>query len=379
MKAEAMSKISIMGMKINLDFEKQTMSRGVLDILGSGLKDDPEKDVLLLSLKECMAKIAKGNKLPYKAANYLLVNILNSLSLDGSDVSEEIAHSPVTDSQPEDHSQSENDDVIHGSPLGASGSASNPRAAEPPNTNQASVKEAGDKSPNKKKDLCRFYARGHCTKKGDCRFDHPSICKVFRQFGDKTKDPKGCDGKCGAFHPNVCHSSARDRTCTWTECRFFHLKGTKLLNRGQQGPSNSNWRSNQDQNSNSQHRLRPNQNQSRSESHSKNGSAGLNSNRSKKKGGKKNQSQRPDPIPQKAAANTRKAETVTQEEKKQLGQTLEAILKRLSAMETRQAMFAQPAAHQMSHIQPLLSPAVPPPGTQTQFQWASQQPWTQTQ
>ena len=75
---------------------------------------------------------------------------------------------------------------------------------EPPNTNQASVKEAGDKSPNKKKDLCRFYARGHCTKKGDCRFDHPSICKVFRQFGDKTKDPKGCDGKCEAFHPNVC-------------------------------------------------------------------------------------------------------------------------------------------------------------------------------
>ena len=185
-----MSKISIMGMKINLDFEKQTMSRGVLDILGSGLKDYQEKDVLLLSLKECMAKIAKGNKLPYKAANYLLVNILNSLSLDGSDVSEEIAHSPVTDSQPEDHSQSENDDVIHGSHLGASGSASNPRAAEPPNTNQASVKEAGDKSPNKKRTCVGFMPEVIAQRKGTAVLIIPQSVKCSGNLVTRLKTQK---------------------------------------------------------------------------------------------------------------------------------------------------------------------------------------------
>ena len=351
---------------------------GMIDILKNGLVEDPEQTLSKLTLVECITVLTKGKKLQVAPANYLLSKLMRMLSIEDSAIEDEIPLSGTQDL---------GKDLSMSQIMGEGGSKDSPQDLD--NTQRSevtkqsksdeTVKEAGDKSPNKKKDLCRFYARGHCTKKGDCRFDHPSICKVFRQFGDKAKDQKGCDGKCEAFHPNVCHSSARDRTCTWTECRFFHLKGTKLLNRGQQGPSNSNWRSNQDQNSNTQHRLRPNQNQSRSESHSKNGSAGLNSNRSKKKGGKKNQSQRPDPIPQKAAANTGKAETVTQEEKKQLGQTLEAILKRLSAMESRQAMFAQPAAHQMSHIQPLLSPAVPPPGTQTQFQWASQQPWTQTQ
>ena len=57
-------------------------------------------------------------------------------------------------------------------------------------------------------------------------------------------------------------------------------------------------------------------------------------------------------------------DTVTQKEKMQLGQTLEAIMRRLDAMEARPTFFPQ--------VQPLLSPAAP------QFSW-TQGPWTQTQ
>jgi hypothetical protein len=76
---------------------------------------------------------------------------------------------------------------------------------------------------------------------------------------------------------------------------------------------------------------------------------------------------------------------VTSQEKIQLGQTLEAIMNRLSVMESRLTTYPHQVQHpqqhqQLSHpIQPLLSPAVPHPSTQTQFQWASQPQWTQSQ
>jgi hypothetical protein len=76
-----------MSLKITLDFDKPTMSKGTIDVLSNGLQDDPGKDVIQLSLKECLVKLAKGNKLPYKAANYLLVNILKAITLEGSDAS----------------------------------------------------------------------------------------------------------------------------------------------------------------------------------------------------------------------------------------------------------------------------------------------------
>ena len=55
------------------------------------------------------------------------------------------------------------------------------------------------------------------------------MCKKFRQFGDKISNVKGCDEKCGFFHPNACRNSLNDKTCTYKECRFFHLSGTKTV------------------------------------------------------------------------------------------------------------------------------------------------------
>ena len=185
-----------MSHKITLDFDKHTMNKGAINILSNGLQDDPERDVIMLSLKECLAKMAKGNKLPYKAANYLLVNILNAITIEGSNTSDEIRLDTHPDPQvePEDQSQWSQDgseETTQGPTSAPSGSGQNLRAVSNPDQN----------SPSKqKKETCRFYTRGHCNRGKDCRFDHPSICKKFRQFGSKSTDKKGCDGKCSAFH-----------------------------------------------------------------------------------------------------------------------------------------------------------------------------------
>ena len=67
------------------------------------------------------------------------------------------------------------------------------------------------------------------------------------------------------------------------------------------------------------------------------------------------------------------------EEKIQIAQTLEAIMKRLSAMEARQTVYLHPAMNLHTPAQPELSPAVPMPGSQTQQQWGSQNQWPQSQ
>ena len=330
---------------IDFNFDKPTISKGVLDFLAENLIEDPDtnRDVVKKNLIDSLAIIAKGNKLDYGSANNLLQAVLRSLNLEDSSVEDEIA--PANTQSADDSLCSQLPEV----------SATSPKVGEP-------VRKI---SPDKKlKEICKFYARGHCTRNKDCRFDHPKICNKFRQFGSTSNDSEGCDGKCNAFHPNACRRSLKDKTCSFPDCRFFHLKGTRR-NPNPNGSSSQNWRSYQDN---------QNQNQSRPSFESKNRFAGLS-----KKAQKRGRNPRPGPpknthtTPQ--APKLQKPETVTQEEKTQLGQTLEAILKRLAAMETKQASY--PQLHQP--VQPQMFPAVPQPGTKTQFQWASQPPWLPTQ
>ena len=80
--------------------------------------------------------------------------------------------------------------------------------------------------------LCKFYKNGRCNKnKSECKFDHPKICHKFNQFGPKNGINKGCDENCGFFHPNACRNSVKDRTCRYSECRFYHLKDTILISK----------------------------------------------------------------------------------------------------------------------------------------------------
>ena len=349
-----------MNLKLSLNFEKQSINQGVLDTLSNGLQEDLERDVTLISLKECLAKLANGYKLPYKAANYLLTSILCTLAPEDGDTSEEMVSLDSPGTQIEDATQGGSNDATLDPPPESSGTGNNYAQT---NTVANSNTKSAPSSKNKKVDICRFYARGHCTRKNECRFQHPTVCKKFRQSGSKCSDPKGCDGKCDAFHPNACRSSLLNRTCSYRECRFYHLKGTKTVITNQSNNSNakSGSSSSKDWRSNQQTGKQGNTNQQNKPNQSKNRSAGLEN---------KSYSQHPNQGP----PNRREQEI--EQEKNQLSQTLEAIMKRLTAMETRQGTYQTLVPH---HVQPLLSPAVPQPGTQTQLQWASPHQWTQSQ
>jgi hypothetical protein len=341
---------------LQADFNQLTVRNGVIKMLANNLKDESDKDTSKSSLKESLALILKGNKVPYGPANQLLICILRSLRLvDDLDVDETF------------QGRSQDKDItIH--------SASTSETAKSDLVDRTKVNPAEQVSQPeapKKKELCRFYARGHCTRSKDCRFDHPTICNKFKKHGSTSTDPKGCDGKCKSFHPNACRSSLQQKTCTFQECRFFHLKGTKRStnsnsNSNQGSSRDSNWRSNQVRtpynNQDNQHNQ--GRNGPRSNVESKNKFAGLD---------QKSKNRNPNP-----GSTEEKMGKESQKERALLGQTLEAIMKRLTAMESRQAPFLHPA-YQPQQIQPNLSPAVPQPGTQTQFQWGSQPQWTQSQ
>ena len=213
-------------------------------------------------------------------------------------------------------------------------------------------------------------------KKKDCRFDHPTVCQKFHNHGSLSSDPKGCNGKCNAFHPNACRSSLKNKTCSWDECRFYHLKGTKRTSRDSNQNTSQTAKRNTHQNPNSyqnrnQHgpnNTGPNNNQNRKPNSNNAGGQGHN-----QQNNNRNQN-RNQPAPNAG----QKSNSVFQQDQPGLNSTLQEIIKRLTAMETAQAMMNQLVAptHQ---IRPLLSPAVPQPGTQTQYRWASPVPWTQTQ
>ena len=85
---------------------------------------------------------------------------------------------------------------------------------------------------SKTKAICKFYVKGKCRHNENCRFEHPKICYKFRSFGLKENNEKGCENKnCNFLHPNACRDSIKTKTCTRQDCRFYHLKGTKIIAR----------------------------------------------------------------------------------------------------------------------------------------------------
>ena len=124
--------------------------------------DDPEKDVLLPCLKECLERMAKRKKLPYKAANYLLVSVLYALAQEDGNISDEIKIANITTSQLDDSTQDGLDDTIQGSTEGASSSGACKGTPDPKPDQKP---DQGGQSSSKNKEICRFYARGHCNKK----------------------------------------------------------------------------------------------------------------------------------------------------------------------------------------------------------------------
>jgi hypothetical protein len=171
-----------------------------------------------LSLKECLSTIRQGKKLQNPPANYLINSLLRALSIEDSPIEDEIPQGEPLDGgglgNDPTWSQLSKDEYSSGPSQGTSGtSIGNAPTTDQQNFphNNQDVKNSADK---RKKEVCKFYARGHCTRNKDCRFDHPGICKKFRQWESISNDSKGCEGKCKAFHPNACWRLVKDKNCS---------------------------------------------------------------------------------------------------------------------------------------------------------------------
>ena len=53
------------------------------------------------------------------------------------------------------------------------------------------------------KEVCWFFKNGNCKYGKECQKEHPKACRIFKQYGLKRHNPKGCDSKCGFMHPNA--------------------------------------------------------------------------------------------------------------------------------------------------------------------------------
>ena len=86
---------------------------------------------------------------------------------------------------------------------------------------------------NSGRQICRFYKENNCRhgvsgkRDGTCPFEHPKACQKFITNG--THATRGCKKgtKCTSFHPKMCHSSLKEKTCYRQDCKFLHIKGTQ--------------------------------------------------------------------------------------------------------------------------------------------------------
>ena len=154
-----------MTIKMNIDFDKLSLNKTVLDILQNGLPEDPDQTCYKLSYRECLAVIARGKKLQNAPANYLLLGLLKTLYCENSSPEEEFLPGDL----PEDDDLGK--DPTFSQSLAYTEDSSQEINPDPSTHNQG--KPAQHSGPNqntntqqkKKKELCRFYARGHCTRK----------------------------------------------------------------------------------------------------------------------------------------------------------------------------------------------------------------------
>ena len=102
-------------------------------------------------------------------------------------------------------------------------------AKNPTNQQENANSDNPDRNDSLKKITCKFYKKGSCRHGllgGECKFNHPAMCKKYTQHG--SRQPRGCNkGKdCQFFHPQMCINSLRSGKCLSQHCRYRHIKGT---------------------------------------------------------------------------------------------------------------------------------------------------------
>ena len=101
--------------------------------------------------------------------------------------------------------------------------------------------------------VCKFFRMGRCKhgisgkKDGNCLYSHPKPCRKFLNNGPKSRGGCTKGTSCTLFHPKICHTSLRKRTCFREDCKFLHIKGTKRTQEQQESEVANRVNQNQEQ------------------------------------------------------------------------------------------------------------------------------------
>ncbi len=217
---------------IKFSFDKKVIGKATGEFLMVRLTEENEKKDL--------KKILDGRSLQYTEANKLLKKIINALIVDEEEEEEENEGANSTNLNSTIVTQDGNitmngQTLTQTQPLpgGSLGPGTNPWTSVGKQKKDKPSQEKEDVRTDFK-DVCWFFKNGNCKYGKECKKEHPKACRVFKQYGLKRHNPKGCDSKCGFMHPNACRESLRAKECTRTECKFFHIKGTKSTNKQSQ-------------------------------------------------------------------------------------------------------------------------------------------------
>ena len=227
---------------LQITFHRKKFCQTTCDYLCSKLDADTEEDKIIIDqLKGLTDKSI--TKLLAKDANELVKRLLQAIVvIDDLDTEDDTDYRSVqNESEPDTEHESEEDGndatiIEKAKSPKKQGSAKQPKKFT--SKNKTSQKDVPRKTSEVT--ICKFFKNGRCNKaKNECRFSHPKICHKFNQFGPKNGINKGCDDSCEFYHPNACRNSVKDRTCSYEMCRFYHLKGTKLISRQVQTKQNT--------------------------------------------------------------------------------------------------------------------------------------------
>ena len=198
-----------------MNFERKNLNRRTGKFLEDNMQNQEEKDNI--------KKVMQGRSLQYQEANKLILILLTAMVVGDEEEEEEDEFQEVgegQDGQSQVQNQTQSQSFENAQQAGSSGTSFQ-------NRTQSQNLGRGEHIRKDFSDVCRFYKNGKCKFGKDCRKEHPEMCKKFRKQGLIRHNPGGCDGNCGKLHPNACRESLRNKECSRTECRFFHIKGTK--------------------------------------------------------------------------------------------------------------------------------------------------------
>ena len=83
---------------------------------------------------------------------------------------------------------------------------------------KADISDKNDKEAEKKDKKCKYFDRGHCKYKTECKFSHPD--KICKDYLERRKcDPKTCKAR----HPKICKWSQQRSGCRRQNCDYLHV------------------------------------------------------------------------------------------------------------------------------------------------------------